>query len=149
MVGEEAAVGVAPGFGGVEAQHVGQHPLPVDQGPGFVGGIAPHVLQRVDHRVQEALPVLGRFAGVKFDFDVVREKEIGKGGVTGAVHGDQLAARRMLTRPPTRTPGLPPRRARGDLKGHAEDVVVGKEVLAGPAPRVWSAFEAGEVFAVL
>ena len=44
VVGEQAAVRVPAGLGGVEAQHVGQNPLGIDQGSGFCAGIAPDVL---------------------------------------------------------------------------------------------------------
>ena len=44
VVGEQAAVGVAAGLGGVEAQHVGQDPLGIDQGSGLCPGVAPDVL---------------------------------------------------------------------------------------------------------
>ena len=44
---------------------------------------------------------------------------------------------------------MAPSRLRRQLKGHAEHVIVRKQVFAGPAARVRSALEAGEVFAAL
>ena len=55
----------------------------------------------------------------------------------------------MLTRPQMRTAGLGAEQARRQLKGHAEHVIVGKKVFAGPAARVRSSLEAGEVLAAL
>lgn len=43
VVGEQAAVEVAAGLGGVEAQHVGQDAFCIDQGFGLCRGVAPDV----------------------------------------------------------------------------------------------------------
>ena len=99
--------------------------------------------------VQEALPVLSRLAPVEFRFDLIGEEEVGEGRVAGAIHGNELAVTADADPPPDAHRRVGAEQARRQLKGHAEDVIVGKKVFAGPAARVRSALEAGEVFAAL